>query len=246
MSFIGFFVALICILGANLIEGGHPSALLNGPAFLIVVGGIIGAAMVQFPFNVMWRSLKRFRWLVIPLRMDFFSQAEMLEKLASVARKEGFLALDAMIEEIPDPFTAKGVQMLVDGVDKDALYDLLEAEIEKEQYDIEQTAKLYESMGGYSPTMGILGAVLGLIHAMGLLDRPDELGQGIAVAFVATIYGVAFANVLLLPFANRYKAFAHDLYNFKIMSVDALYSIAEGHSPHQIRQRLDVYTEELQ
>lgn len=82
-----------------------------------------------------------------------------------------------MIEEIPDPFTAKGVQMLVDGVDKDALYDLLEAEIEKEQYDIEQTAKLYESMGGYSPTMGILGAVLGLIHAMGLLDRPDELGQ---------------------------------------------------------------------
>ena len=131
--------------------------------------------------------------------------------------------------------------MLVDGFDKDRIIDTLEDDIEFEYEDVELTAKFFEAMGGYAPTMGIIGAVLGLIHAMGLLDKPDELGGGIAVAFVATIYGVAFANLLFLPFGNRVKLFAHEIKHYNMMTLVAIGSIADGVSPQQLASRLDGY-----
>ena len=131
--------------------------------------------------------------------------------------------------------------MIVDGVDKEQLHQLLENEIEMEQHELEQSVKVFEALGGYAPTMGILGAVLGLIHAMGLLDQPEKLGPAIAVAFVATIYGVGSANILFLPIANRFKAFNHEIAHFKLMVLEGLLSIASGENTMQLKRRLQVY-----
>jgi chemotaxis protein MotA len=241
MSFIGIFVALACIIGGNLLEGGHPGALLNLPAFLIVVGATFGAALTQFPFYVVGGVGKRFIWFILPPKRDLLERSMLLQDLASQARKGGFLALEEKIDEITDPFLKKGLSMLVDGFDKDRIIETLEDDIEFEYEDVELTAKFFEAMGGYAPTMGIIGAVLGLIHAMGLLDKPDELGGGIAVAFVATIYGVAFANLLFLPFGNRVKLFAHEIKHYNMMTLVAIGSIADGVAPQQLASRLQGY-----
>ncbi|RVU39933.1 flagellar motor protein [Rheinheimera riviphila] len=241
MSLIGLIIALCCIIGGNILEGGHPGALLNGPAFLIVVGSTFGAALTQFPFSAPMGAIKRFKWLIIPLKLDLYERSMYMQELSNMARKGGFLALEEKIDDIADPFLKKGLGMLIDGFDKDRISETLEDEIEFEQEDLEFTAKFYEAMGGYCPTMGIIGAVLGLIHAMGLLDRPDELGGGIAVAFVATIYGVAFANLIFLPFGNRYKFFAHEIKHYKMMTLVAIMGIADGISPQQLATRLEGY-----
>lgn len=241
MSFIGVIFALVFMIGGNLLEGGHPSGLLNLPAFLIVIGGSVGAALSQFPFAVVIGAGKRFKWLLFPLRTDLSAQLELLEKMATDARRNGFLALEGMLDEIKDPFTQKGVQLIVDGFGEKELTHVLEQDMEMEYEEIELTAKFYEAMGGYAPTMGIIGAVLGLIHAMGLLDKPDELGGGIAVAFVATIYGVAFANLIFLPFGNRYKLFAHQLKSYREMTLTGLRCIIEGSSPQFLNITLSSY-----
>ncbi len=177
-----------------------------------------------------------------PPRIDFLSQAELLESMLQTARQQGLLALENQLAQINDSFTRNGVQMIVDGVDKEQLQDLLENMIEAEQYELEQHAKVVEAMGGYGPCMGIIGAVLGLIHAMGLLDQPEKLGPAIAVAFVATIYGVGSANIVLLPAGNRFKAINHDIAKFKEMTIVGLVSIANGENTMQLKRRLAVYT----
>lgn len=243
MSFIGVIVALVFILVGNLIEGGHPSALLDLPAFMIVIGGTIGATVAQFPFSVIIASVERFKWLIFPLRTDLNERAEFLVEIAGDVRKGGLLSIEDKIDQINDPFLHKGLQLLVDGYEKDNIVEILEKEIEFEQHGIEQTVKVYEAMGGYCPTMGIVGAVFGLIHAMGLLDAPDKLGGAIAVAFIATIYGVAAANIIFLPFGNRYKAFAHQLSLFKEMTLTGITAIADGESPQRLQAQLNPYLE---
>ena len=241
MSLIGIFVAIAFIIGANLLEGGHPSALLNMPAFIMVIGGAIGAVMVLFAFGVLIGSLKQCKWLLAGPKLDLHAQAEMLEGMSTTARQQGLLALENQVAQIEDAFTRNGLQMIVDGVDKEQLHQLLENEIEMEQHELEQSVKVFEALGGYAPTMGILGAVLGLIHAMGLLDQPEKLGPAIAVAFVATIYGVGSANILFLPIANRFKAFNHEIAHFKLMVLEGLLSIAGGENTMQLKRRLQVY-----
>ncbi|CAH0535616.1 Chemotaxis protein PomA [Vibrio stylophorae] len=241
MSLIGIFVALGFVLFANIIEGGHPSALLNGPAFLIVLGGTIGAVLVQFPFRTFGDLLRRLKWLLKPPSYDLFSTASDLENLATISRREGLLALETELEKYEEPFLKRSLQMLIDGMEREALLDILDSQVENQKQRTEQIAKIYEAMGGYCPTMGILGAVLGLIHAMGLLDKPEELGHGIAVAFVATIYGVAFANIVFLPFGNRYKAFAEEQANYYRMISEGVFCIASGSSQLELQRRLGNY-----
>lgn len=241
MNLLGIFVAIGFIIGANLLEGGHPSAMLNMPAFLIVIGGAIGAILVQFPLGVVMGSLKQFKWIIAAPRLDLRAQAELLEGMSTTARQQGLLALENQVAQIEDKFTRDGLQMIVDGVDKEQLHQLLENSIEVEQHELEQSVKVFEALGGYTPTMGILGAVLGLIHAMGLLDQPEKLGPAIAVAFVATIYGVGSCNIIFLPVANRYKAINHDIAHFKLMVLEGLLSIASGENTMQLKRRLQVY-----
>ena len=241
MNLLGIFVAIGFIIGANLLEGGHPSAMLNMPAFLLVIGGAIGAILVQFPLGVVMGSLKQFKWIIAAPRLDLRAQAELLEGMSTTARQQGLLALENQVAQIEDKFTRDGLQMIVDGVDKEQLHQLLENSIEVEQHELEQSVKVFEALGGYTPTMGILGAVLGLIHAMGLLDQPEKLGPAIAVAFVATIYGVGSCNIIFLPVANRYKGINHDIAHFKLMVLEGLLSIASGENTMQLKRRLQVY-----
>ncbi|WP_198158337.1 MotA/TolQ/ExbB proton channel family protein [Enterovibrio coralii] len=181
--------------------------------------------------------------LFTPPFRDSFGTAKQITELATIARRDGLLALEIELEKVDDPFLLEALQMLVDGIESDAILDIMENRIAAEEHRISQVSKLYEAMGGYSPTMGILGAVLGLIHAMGLLDKPDQLGAGIAVAFVATIYGVAFANIVFLPFGNRYKAFSQELTNYRMMILEGVSCIANGSNALELQGRLGGYVE---
>lgn len=164
--------------------------------------------------------------------------------MASTARQQGLLALENQIPSVSDPLTQAGLQMIVDGVDKEQLVDLLEKQISSEEYQLEQNAKVFEAYGGYAPCMGIVGAVLGLIHAMGLLDQPELLGPSIGVAFTATIYGVVSANTIFLPMGNRCKTCNHEIMKFKEMTLEGLISIASGENSMQLKRRLEPYLPE--
>lgn len=245
MNLLGVLVAVGCILTTMMIEGTHPSALLNLPAFLVVCGAGLGACMVQFSMKEIIVAARHILWLVSPPRLKFDAQAELLTGMSTIARQQGPLALENSVASANDDFTRTGIQMIVDGVDKDVLYTLLENAIELEQNKLEPNVKFYESMGGYFPTMGIIGAVLGLIHAMSLLDRPDLLGPSIAVAFVATIYGVAGANILLLPASNRIRAINSEIALYKYMTLEGLVSIAASENTLMLKRRISVYTGRL-
>lgn len=241
MSLLGFLIAVVAVITANIIEGGNPLALIDIPAFFIICGATLGAMFVQFPMGVLVGAVKELKWMVAPPKPDFMAQQELLEGMATTARQQGLLALENQVAGIEDELTKHGIQMIVDGVDKEQLVELLEKEVEMYEYELEQRAKVFEAAGGYAPCMGIVGAVLGLIHAMGLLDQPELLGPAIGVAFIATIYGVMSANTLFLPLGNRYKACNHDLLKFQTMTIEGLLSIASGENTMQLKRRLEAY-----
>lgn len=238
LSLIGVILAAIAILGGNYLEGGHVGALLNGPAALIVIGGTLGAAFLQTPLTVFKRALVVLRWILFPPRIDLAGGVERVVGWSMTARKEGLLGLEPIAEEEPDPYARKGLQLLVDGAEPESIRSILEVDLlTQESRDI-QAAKVFESMGGYAPTIGIIGAVMGLIHVMGNLADPGMLGSGIAVAFVATIYGVGFANLLLLPVGNKLKGIAMRQSRYREMLLEGILSIAEGENPRSIELKL--------
>ncbi|MBQ1425929.1 MAG: flagellar motor protein [Succinivibrionaceae bacterium] len=241
MSLVGVLLALASIITANIIEGGNPLALIDVPAFFIVLGSTFGACVVQFPLKTLIGSMKQMKWMIAPPKPDYAAQVETLENMTSIARQQGLLALENQIPGITDQLTQSGLQMIVDGVDKEQLVDLLEKQISTEEFELEQNAKVFEAFGGYAPCMGIVGAVLGLIHAMGLLDQPELLGPSIGVAFTATIYGVVSANTIFLPMGNRCKRCNHELLKFKEMTMEGLISIASGENTMQLKRRLEPY-----
>ncbi|WP_339485833.1 flagellar motor protein [Pseudomonas sp. EL_65y_Pfl2_R95] len=238
LSLIGIILAFVAILGGNYLEGGHVGALLNGPAALIVIGGTLGAAFLQAPMNVFKRSLVIVRWILFPPRIDLAGGIDRVVNWSLVARKEGLLGLESLADLEPDAYARKGLQLLVDGAETESIRSVLEVDLyTKESHDI-QAAKVFESMGGYAPTIGIIGAVMGLIHVMSNLADPSMLGNGIAVAFVATIYGVSFANLLLLPIGNKLKAIALRQTRYREMILEGILSIAEGENPRSIELKL--------
>lgn len=244
MNFLGIFLAIGCILTSMIMEGTHPGIMLNLPAFLVVVGASFSACVVQFTIPQILSSFKCYLWLLSPPRLNLAAQVELLVSMSTTARQQGLLALENSIGSANDDFTRDGIQMIVDGVDKDTLHALLENAIEIEHSKEEPYAKFWESFGGYSPTMGIIGAVLGLIHAMSLLDRPDLLGPSIAVAFVATIYGLVTANIVCIPASGRIKTVMGDLVLYKYMTLEGLVSIAAGENTMMLKRRMAVYTGE--
>ena len=242
MNFLGIFLACGCIVCSMMLEGTSPAMMLELPAFLVVVGASFFACWVQFPLPQIIGAFKCMLWTLAPPRIGFESQVELLVGLSTTARQQGLLALENSISSASDDYTRDGIQMIVDGVDKDALKEILEQGIAVEEAKYEPYAKMLESMGGYSPTMGIIGAVLGLIHAMSLLDRPDELGPAIVVAFVATIYGLVLANIICLPSSNRVKSIIAEMALYKYMTLEGLVSIASGENTMMLKRRLAVYT----
>ena len=241
MGMFGLVLALAAVAVAQWWHGGSLLTLLDGPAFVIVVGGTWGAVILQTPRKYMLAALAQARWMLFPPQRDLVQQAERLQAWAQFARQQGLLALENQAEEESDPFTCQGLTMIVDGVSIEDIRMLLEADIDIEQERNEHSARVFEAMGGYSPTIGIIGAVIGLIQAMFNLEDPAALGAGIAVAFVATIYGVGFANLFYLPIANRLRAFHYHYALFQEMTLEGLMAIAHGENGPQVERRLKAY-----
>lgn len=238
LSIAGLLLAFAAIIVGNALEGGHLDSLLQATAFMIVIGGTVGAVMLQTPLPVFKLAMKRAAWVFKPPKFDNEQMIETVLEWSNTARREGLLGLEALIEEQTDPFIAKGLQLLVDGSEPDAIRRMLEVELDTHEHQETQAAKVYEGMGGYAPTIGILGAVLGLIHVMNNLADPSKLGPGIAVAFVATIYGVGSANIVFLPMANKLKGLVHAQSRRREMLIEAFASISEGENPRAIETKL--------
>lgn len=239
LSFIGILVAFLAILGGNWLEGGHLDSLINGPAMVIVVGGTVGAILLQTPMSVFLHAVRLSGRVFFSNKVDMHATIQKIVLWSNIARKEGLLGLETIADDEPDPFLRKGMQMLVDGNEPEVLRDAMEMEMEaSEQHDM-LAAKVFEGMGGYSPTIGIIGAVMGLIHVMQNLADPSKLGSGIATAFVATIYGVGLANLFLLPFATKLKTQTHNLSKYRELMIEGVVCIAEGENPRNIESKLN-------
>ncbi len=241
LSLLGVLIGLTALIGGNFMEGGSWQALINGPAAIIVIGGTLGAAMLQTPWIQMRRAFSIAPWVFNPPPQLFDDALQRIVRWAVAARKEGLLGLETMAESEKDLFAQKGLQLLVDGSETESIRRVLETElVVKEQRDLD-AVKFFECMGGYSPTIGIIGAVMGLIHVMRNLADPNELGPGIAIAFVATIYGVGFANLFLIPIANKIKACIYQQSQYRELIVEGIISIAEGENPRSIEVKLESY-----
>ncbi|OPA99955.1 flagellar motor protein [Pseudomonas fluorescens] len=238
LSLIGIIMAFVAIIGGNYLEGGHLGALANGPAALIVIGGTVGAALLQSPLSSFKRAMQILVWIIFPPRVDLPGGIDRVVNWSLTARKEGLLGLEGVADAEPDSYSRKGLQLLVDGAEPEAIRSILEVDFYTQESRDINAAKVFESMGGYAPTIGIIGAVMGLIHVMGNLGDPSQLGSGIAVAFVATIYGVASANLLLLPVASKLKSIALRQSRYREMLLEGILSIAEGENPRSIELKL--------
>lgn len=242
-SLVGVPLGVGMILVGQLIEGGSARSVLQGTAALIVFGGTLGAVLVSFSFADVKQA-------ALSLRRVFYEEGEPAEatintilRYAKIARKDGILALEDESEGAKDPMLRKGLMLAVDGVNPKTLREMLEIDLAAAEDRDLAPARVYESAGGYAPTVGILGAVLGLIHVMENLSDPSKLGSGIAVAFVATIYGVGIANLVLLPIANKLRRRTAEASQRRILIFEGILAIQEGLNPRLIDQKLRGFTD---
>ena len=241
ISLAGLTLAIAAIIVGQVLEGGHVASLVQPTAFLIVIGGTLGAVMLQSSLKVFRTGMQMVRWVFVPPLLDHDTLIAEVVGWSNVARKEGLLSLESQIPAVEDPFIRKGLQLLVDGVEPERLREVLEVEIDTWEGQMKLGAKIWEAAGGYAPTIGILGAVMGLIHVMENLSDPSKLGAGIAVAFVATIYGVGSANLIFLPVSKKLLGVIGTLVSMREMLVDGLVGIANGDNPRIIESRLKGY-----
>lgn len=238
LSIFGVLLAAAAILLAQYFEGGHLGMLVNFPALLIVVGGSLGATMLQSPLVVFVRAMLLSKWILNPPQFDAQNIAKDLVGWGKIARKDGLLGLEKLVNKVGNDFARKGLQMMIDGCEPEVIQQTLEMDaLAQERRDL-QAVKVFDGMGGYAPTLGILGAVLGLIHVMNNLSDPALLGEGIAVAFVATIYGVGFANLVFIPMANKLRAVIAQEMEFNELIAVGLVAIANGENPRVIDARI--------
>jgi chemotaxis protein MotA len=241
LSIVGIIIAFVAILSGSVLEGGSLAHLFQLTAFVIVIGGTVGAVLLQTTLPTFLRALMIVRWVFVTPKVDLFTTIDKIINWSQLSRREGLLALENASEGEEDLFSRKGLQMLVDGNEPETIRAVMETEIMTIERNDMQAAKVFESMGGYSPTIGILGAVLGLIHVMNNLADPEKLGSGIATAFVATIYGVGFANLILLPIAGKLKAQIKQQSIQYEMTVEGIVSISEGENPRSLQAKLQSF-----
>jgi len=238
---IGIAVALLAILGGNVLEGGHLGSILGGPAAMIVVGGTLGAVLVQYPVSTCLEALRAAGRTFQKPSQDGHQLIEEIVDYANRARRDGILALEKIASKASDPFLTKAIMMVVDGADSTTLRETMDITISKLEEHGEDAAKAFEAAGGYAPTVGIIGAVLGLIHVMSNLSDIGAVGAGIAGAFVATIYGVAVANIIFLPLGGRIKLRLRDEITFKELTLVGVLAIQAGMNPKLVRERLSEF-----
>ncbi|MBU6504648.1 MAG: flagellar motor protein [Betaproteobacteria bacterium] len=241
LSVVGLLVGLAGVVGGQWLEGGAISTLVQGTAFVIVFGGTLGAVMLQTPLRVFITALSMGHWVFVnPLASPNDLKSRILE-WSNQARREGLLVLESQVNKEDDPFIRKGLQLLVDGYSADKIREVLAVDIQSYEHFRWASARVWEAAAGYAPTIGMLGAVLGLVQVMERLGEPSQLGSGIAVAFISTIYGVGFANLLFLPVANKLKMLIQQQIAHYEMLLDGFMLIANGENPHFVQGKLQGY-----
>lgn len=241
LSVAGLLIGIGGIIGGQMLEGGTIAILFQGAAFLIVFGGTLGAVMLQSPVKTFVAGIRMGRWVFIPPQLSPQKMVYKITAWSTLARKDGILALEAHLVGNRDPFLKKGLQLLVDGNSAEKIREVLEVDNNTFEQTHFQSARVWESAAGYAPTIGILGAVLGLVHIMQSLSDPSKLGAGIAVAFISTIYGVGLANLVFLPMANKLKMLILQQLMMREMMVDGLAAISSGEHPRYIENKLQGY-----
>ena len=238
LSILGVILAFAALLGGTLLEGGTLASLINVPAAVIVIGGTLAAITLQTSMPDLKRALTLLGWVFSPPRTSMEGGVEKAVGWSMQTRKDGMLGLESASEKETEPFARKGLQLLVDGIEPDMIRTMLETDLEShEQRDLE-AARVYEAMGGYAPTIGIIGAVMGLIQVMTDLEDPASVGKGIATAFVATIYGIALANLLCFPVASKLRRIVRHRSRYQEMMIEGLLAVLEGENPRNIQFRL--------
>jgi chemotaxis protein MotA len=237
-TIIGLVMAFGCIVGGAVIEGVHISALIQPTAAMIVGGGTFGAVFVSMPLPAIIGAMKAIKGVFLPQKVDHEQVVKDIINYATKARRNGLISLEQEAQSVRDPFIKKGISLVVDGIDPQKLRETLEADIMAYEDHTKHSIEFYELAGGFAPTIGIIGAVLGLIHVMGNLSDTSKLGGGIAVAFVATIYGLLIANVICLPIGTKLKIRMKEEMLRRVMILEGLIAIQNGENPHFIEQKL--------
>ncbi len=237
----GITIGLLGIGIGSALEGGTPTQILQPAAALIVLGGTLGAVMIQFPVRVLTQALVQLKDLFLKSRPAPDSLVQHLLRYAYKARKEGILSLDTELAKIQDPFLRESLMLAIDGVKPAELRKMMELQLEYEGEKSDRIPRVFDAAGGFSPTFGIIGAVLGLIQVMQRLQNMDEVGKGIAAAFVATIYGVGAANLFFLPIAGKLRILIREKQVVQEMTLEAVLAIVEGVHPRALEQRLNSF-----
>lgn len=238
LSVIGFPLAFVVLIVGSILKGSGVAALWGPAAFVIVIMGTISSILVQTPLATFKHAMGIAKWVFKPPMIESVVMVQRIVDWSNAARKQGLLALEASVEAETDSFIKKGLQLLVDGAEPDMIRSVLEVDLStKEHFDL-QGAKVFEGMGIYAPTLGIIGAVMGLMAVMANLADPSKLGHGIAAAFVATIYGIGAANLFLLPMASKLKSVIADQVRMREMIIEGLISISRGENPRNIEVKL--------
>jgi chemotaxis protein MotA len=244
LSLGGIILAFASVLLCMVIDGGSLMSLVQESAALIVFGGTIGAVLLQTPFATFMLGVKMAVWVFIPPKDDREEQLKQITDWLRIARHQFVLALDPIADQQTDPFVKQGLRMIVDGIEAPQIRTILESIIGAKAHEEMQGAEMYEACGGYAPTVGILGAVMGLITVMSHLDDPSRLGSGIATAFVATVYGVAAANLVALPIASKLKSVVRRRVRRMEMIAEGMVGIAILESPLQLEMKLRGFLDE--
>ena len=234
----GIALAIIGILAGMMVEGGSISQITQPTAAMIVIGGTAGAVMLQFPMNIFLAALKQVMRIFFSGGSDEEAILKQLVAFANKARRSGIVSLDQDLPSVADPFLKQALMLAIDGTEPSEVRKIMQMELDNKTEMEEKIPQVFEAAGGYSPTVGIIGAVLGLIQVMQHLDNIDEVGRGIAVAFVATIYGVALANLICLPVAGKLKIRHREEQMVKEMMLEGVISILEGMNPRMIETKL--------
>ncbi len=241
-TILGLIIATVGILGGYMIEGGSLLGLISLASALIVLGATIGATFISMPIRELKEVPKLLKLVLIEINYDYSALIDKITELATIARKEGILALEPLAQQVDNKFLANGIMMVVDGMDKEAAKSIMEAEINSVQERHGQRAKIFEVAGGYCPTMGILGTVMSMVSILKDLSDPGSLGPKIAMAFTATLYGVGFANVFFFPIAEKLKSKSHQELIYMEICMEGILSIQAGESPKIITEKLMVFT----
>ncbi len=243
-SFGGIVLAIGGILTGMMMEGGNIRQILQPTAAIIVLGGTIGAILLQFPLRTVIKAVKQLALVFFSKEQDGSAQITQLVEFANKARRTGIVSLDADLGAVHEPFLKQALMLAVDGTDPAELRKIMQLELDNQGENDERIPQVFESAGGYAPTVGIIGAVLGLIQVMQHLDDINEVGRGIAVAFVATIYGVGLANLICLPSAGKLKIRHREEQIQKEMMLEGVISIMEGMNPRMVELKLKTFLSE--